>query len=143
MVRLELASGTIEYVNCGHNNPYLFHCSLEKNAARKLKFSGPILGIDANARYEKHNSIIKPGEFLVIFSDGVVEAQNTRGDLYSDETLLVHSVEAYYRVLEQFHENKELNIAQEIEGYIRKHVDNFRSGAVVNDDTTMLVLTRL
>ena len=64
----------VEIANAGHLAPYLDGRELEQAGALPL-------GIDANAAYEAHTFTLAPGNRLVFYSDGVVEAQNTKGEL--------------------------------------------------------------
>lgn len=72
------ASGAVTIANAGHLAPYL--------DGRELELPGALpLGIDAKAAYETHTFTLAPGNRLVFYSDGVVEAQNTKGELLGFE----------------------------------------------------------
>ena len=64
----------VEIANAGHLAPYLDGRELEQAGALPLD-------IDAKAAYETHTFTHSPGNRLVFYSDGVVEAQNTMGEL--------------------------------------------------------------
>jgi phosphoserine phosphatase RsbU/P len=68
------ASGAVTIANAGHLAPYL--------DGRELELPGALpLGVDAKAAYETHTFTLAPENRLVFYSDGVVEAQNTKGEL--------------------------------------------------------------
>lgn len=68
------ADGAVAIANAGHLAPYL--------DGRELELPGALpLGIDARAAYEEQTFALDPGSRLVFYSDGVVEARNTSGEL--------------------------------------------------------------
>jgi len=68
------ARGAVAIASAGHLAPYL--------DGRELELPGAVpLGIDPNATYEEHTFVLPPRSRLVFYSDGVVEAQNTSGEL--------------------------------------------------------------
>ncbi len=83
----EFGPGTrvLAYINAGHNAPILRRRS---GAVERLTDGGLPLGIMAGAAYQSGNVSLQPGDWLVIFTDGVVEAMNERGDEYGEERLL-------------------------------------------------------
>ncbi len=72
------ADGTLTIASAGHLAPYL--------DGREIELPGALpLGIERNARYETVQLKLKPGSRLTFYSDGVVEAQNERGELFGFE----------------------------------------------------------
>jgi sigma-B regulation protein RsbU (phosphoserine phosphatase) len=76
---------TLTYINAGHNAPVLRRSS---GAIERLTNGGVPLGILADAPYESGTVALQPGDWLVIFTDGVVEALNARGEEYEEPRLL-------------------------------------------------------
>jgi sigma-B regulation protein RsbU (phosphoserine phosphatase) len=76
---------TLTYINAGHNAPILRRSS---GAIERLTNGGVPLGILADAPYESGTVALQPGDWLVIFTDGVVEALNARGEEYEEPRLL-------------------------------------------------------
>jgi len=78
------------YINAGHNQPIL-----RRNGGfiERLDVGGLPLGIQAGAKYESASVVLAPGDWLVIFTDGLVEAVNARDEEY-DEPRLLHAIEA-------------------------------------------------
>ena len=71
------ATGEIRFCNAGHNPPLLVRAS---GLTEKLEGGGIILGILPIAQYTEHRSDIRPGDTLVLFSDGVSEAMPNGSD---------------------------------------------------------------
>ena len=75
------ASRILTYVNAGHNNPILRR---QSGSIERLQVGGVPLGILENAPYESGSVTLQSGDWLVIFTDGVVEAENQRQDEYGE-----------------------------------------------------------
>lgn len=78
---LDTRGHTIEYCNAGHNPPFVFRkgCRPER-----LEVGGTVLGCFRASDYSGARVAIGPGDVLVMFSDGVTEAQNDRGEEFGD-----------------------------------------------------------
>ena len=75
----------LAYINAGHNTPILRRSS---GAIERLTNGGLPFGIQAEAPYEPGNVSLQSGDWLVIFTDGVVEALNAKGEEYEESRLL-------------------------------------------------------
>jgi len=82
---LDPETRTLTYINAGHNQPMLCRKS---GALERLDAGGLPIGISADAPYQSGSVVLAPGDWLVIFTDGVIEAMNTRGDEYGENRLL-------------------------------------------------------
>jgi phosphoserine phosphatase RsbU/P len=69
------------YVNAGHNNPVLRR---RTGSIERLEAGGVPLGVMEDAAYESGESILQPGDWLAIFTDGVIEAENTQQQEYGE-----------------------------------------------------------
>ena len=85
LAELDPETRTLTYINAGHNQPMLCRKS---GALERLDAGGLPIGITANATYRSGSVVLAPGDWLVVFTDGVVEAMNTRGDEYGEPRLL-------------------------------------------------------
>jgi hypothetical protein len=81
----DAARRSFTYINAGHNNPILRRAS---GLIERLDVGGLPLGIMPEAAYESASVVIAPGDWLVVFTDGVVEAENTRQDEFGEARLL-------------------------------------------------------
>jgi phosphoserine phosphatase RsbU/P len=73
------------YINAGHNNPILRRSNGE---VERLDVGGLPLGIQPEATYQSASVELAPGDWLVIFTDGVVEAVNGSDEDYGEPRLL-------------------------------------------------------
>ena len=78
------ASRTLTYVNAGHNSPILRR---QSGSIERLQVGGVPLGILENAPYASGSLTLQSGDWLVIFTDGVVEAENQRQEEYGEPRL--------------------------------------------------------
>jgi len=121
-------SRSLEYTNAGHNPPLLIRDGPGPIALDK---GGPVLGVLLDADYERAKIDLHRGEVLVLYTDGVVEAENPAGEQYSTQRL-VGIVSSH---LQQ-------SPAELIET-IYTSVSDFRETTVLADDLTLVVLKTL
>jgi phosphoserine phosphatase RsbU/P len=79
------ASRRLTYVNAGHNNPILRRRS---GSIERLDSGGMPLGVLDNAVYACGDCVMEPGDWLAIFTDGVVEAENLQQQEYGEARLI-------------------------------------------------------
>ncbi|MEJ2175546.1 MAG: CHASE2 domain-containing protein, partial [bacterium] len=92
---LDLVTGTVEYCNAGHEPPFV------GGAGRALErfpiAEGPPLCVVEDFAYETHYHDLEPGQWICVLSDGVTEATNPKGELFSAarvETALASALDA-------------------------------------------------
>jgi sigma-B regulation protein RsbU (phosphoserine phosphatase) len=123
---LDPSGGSLRYVNAGHNYPYLVHAD---GTFDRLEAGGMILGILKTVEpYQEASVQIKPGEALVMFTDGVSEAMSRSQEEYGEERL--------ERVLR----STIGRTAQEILDAVHQDVVLHTQGTSQSDDITMMVL---
>ena len=76
---------TVDYINAGHNNPILRRAS---GQIERLDVGGLPFGIQPEAQYQAATVTLAPGDWLVIFTDGLVEAENSLQQEYGEARLL-------------------------------------------------------
>jgi phosphoserine phosphatase RsbU/P len=84
----DAALNTLTYINAGHNPPLLKRCS---GAIERLEAGGLPLGIMSAGRYQQGQLVLGSGDLLVVFTDGVIEAENEAQAEFG-ETRLVECV---------------------------------------------------
>jgi phosphoserine phosphatase RsbU/P len=82
---LDPATGEIVYVNAGHNVPIL---RKKSGLVERLEAGGIPIGIFAESTYELGRTRLEAGDWLVIFTDGIVEAENAKADEYGEAELI-------------------------------------------------------
>ena len=118
------ATRHLVYVNAGHNPPILRHAG---GNLEKLEVGGLPLGIEPGAAYETAAIDLRPGDALILYTDGVVEAFDEKGDLFGDA-----------RWLEAIRALPDWN-AQESLQFLMKRVDDYVGFTRQSDDITCLV----
>jgi serine phosphatase RsbU (regulator of sigma subunit) len=83
---LDPLSGKLSYCNAGHNPPYLFQARGGK--IEELGRTGLPLGIFRGQTWEHRTVQIAPGDTLLLYTDGVTEAQNDAEEFFGEERLL-------------------------------------------------------
>jgi serine phosphatase RsbU (regulator of sigma subunit) len=85
LAEYDAARRTFYYINAGHNNPILRRAN---GLIERLDVGGLPLGIQPDAKYESASVTLAPGDWLIIFTDGLVEAENARQEEYGETRLL-------------------------------------------------------
>ncbi len=75
----------ISYVNGGH--PAMVYCPAG-GEPREIEHRGPLLGWRPDFEYHTHEFDVRPGDRLILYTDGITEAQNLEGELFGEERLL-------------------------------------------------------
>lgn len=125
LAALDGARKMLSYSNGGHNRPYLFK---PDGAFRELATGGPLLGVVDSLPYEEEAVPLAPGDVLVIYSDGVTEAFNEKGEQFGEKRL----VETLKPVLSYS--------AAEILAAVTNAVHSFAGNTPAADDLTLLVV---
>lgn len=114
----------LTYVNAGHNPPLL----IRNGKIIKLQKGGVILGvIETLVPYASEELVLQKDDVIVLFTDGISEAMNKKGEEFSDARL------------EQTALKLAGKCANEILDGIKNEVKNFAEGAAQSDDITMVV----
>ncbi len=79
------ASRTFDYINAGHNNPILRRAS---GQIERLDVGGLPFGILPDVTYASASVTLAPGDWLIIFTDGLVEAVNASQEEYGETRVL-------------------------------------------------------
>jgi len=78
-------SGCLRYVNCGHLPPVLFR---DNDDVERLGSTAPVIGILKNWSSAVDEVGLRPGDVLVMFTDGVTEAKNPAADDFGCDRLI-------------------------------------------------------
>ena len=82
---IDPATGRMGYVNCGHEPPIILN---PKGIKARLNPTGPVLGIFPDMRFQVNQVSLAPGDTLLAYTDGAIDALNTEGEPFSEERLL-------------------------------------------------------
>src|SRR5215212_9887389 len=75
---LDPKSGILTYANAGHDLPYLHH----RGECEELRARGMPLGLMPGMGYEEDEIVLKGGESVLFYSDGLVEAHEPKGEMF-------------------------------------------------------------
>jgi anti-sigma regulatory factor (Ser/Thr protein kinase) len=75
---IEPSSGGVRYANAGHNLPYL----RSGRGVSELRATGMPLGLLPGMSYDEHEACIDPGDRLVLYSDGLIEAHDGQAAMF-------------------------------------------------------------
>jgi len=125
---LDAATGELAFANAGHNPPIVVRASGE---SQMLEGGGPVLGILPIAPYSEQRAHLGPGDLLVLYSDGVTEANNANFDEFGEERFI--------EVLKQHRHEP----AADIVAAVTNALAEFAAGAPQADDITLVVAKRV
>lgn len=124
---LDPATGEITFANAGHVAPLV----ISGRGVDTLTMTDMVVGLFAGARYRDQKVTLERGDSIVLFTDGVTEAENEQEDQLGLEPIA--------SLVSTLHGVAAPQILETIAG----HVQTFAGNAPVTDDVTMLALTRL
>ncbi len=133
------SAGNLTYVNGGHCPPLLI---TPNKKVYELKVSGPVLGPLPDASYSRGYLTLKPGEVLVIFSDGVTERHEPDDDLDDPDSEVLPVEFGREGLVQTIIKNKKKS-AEEIMGAIMTAVSKFGKERPYEDDVSVMVIKRL
>jgi len=125
---LDPAAGTLTYCNAGHNPPYLLS-GQNGNAVRVLRRTGMALGVLENMTWEQETVRLAPGDALVLYTDGITDAEDENGTFFGQERLL-EAVQA-----------SRGRSAREVQDALIERVHAFAGLAPQFDDITLMIVT--
>ncbi|NCQ16988.1 MAG: serine/threonine protein phosphatase [Ignavibacteria bacterium CG_4_8_14_3_um_filter_37_9] len=124
--RINLRTGELDFVNAGHNLPYIIPLN---GGVKKIEKTGDIaVGIVDKYEYQLAKVVLADNDTLFLYTDGITEAQNISDELYSDKRL------------EEFLQTQKLSSAKELVINSVKEVKRFVVSAPQSDDITSFVL---
>lgn len=83
---LNPADGSLRYVNAGHNPPLLIPARMD--TTRRLEPTGPMVGLLPEAAFSEGRATVAPGDVLVVFTDGVIDAEDIHGHELGEDPIV-------------------------------------------------------
>ena len=121
------ASGRLIYVNAGQNPPLIRR---RDGRFEKLAGTGIALGLFEHATYEAAETVLAPGDMIVLYSDGITEAEDPAGQPFEESGLEM--------VIERSAERPAFAVTTDVLAAVQDHAHRARFA----DDLTILVLKR-
>lgn len=117
----------INWVRAGHD-PAVFY-DPQTGSVEELHGTGMALGIDGNQSYEQYTrEDLAPGQIILMGTDGIWEAQNSRGEMFGKDTI--------YRIIREYSDTD----AKGLLTACQYALDKFRDGTRPEDDVTLVVI---
>ena len=127
---IDYQAGGFSFARAGHCHTLYYHSIKEEVSYFRTEGLG--LGIIRDANYEKFVKTqfwdYNPGDVMVIYTDGIVEARDGEGNEYGEERLRQMLEACFYQS------------AEEINAHLRHDVQEFSRGQPLHDDQTLLVV---
>jgi phosphoserine phosphatase RsbU/P len=123
-MKYHAANSELRYANAGHNRPLL----LRHGACTELDAEGLVLGVDKGAVFEEKRLFLEKGDAVLLYTDGITEAQDKDGRLFGPA-----------RLSDLFAGHAETPPQGIIEGII-KELESFCQSRAFNDDISLVVL---
>jgi sigma-B regulation protein RsbU (phosphoserine phosphatase) len=122
---LDASNRTLHYSNAGHNPPLLIDA---QGAARFIEWGEQPLGMFRDTRYHEHYHTFRPGEVLVLYTDGVTEALSPNGEEFGRDRLIT-AVKSGLTLT-----------ARELIASMQRDVFQWTDGVGLTDDATFFVI---
>jgi len=126
---LDPNSGELIYCNAGHNPPFIINRQNDAEI-KTLKRTGIALGIELESTWDQETIQILPGDALVLYTDGIPDAQNSKGEFFE-----------YDRLIEIAELNSHLP-AYQLQNSILEEIQRFVGDIPQYDDISLMILTR-
>jgi serine phosphatase RsbU (regulator of sigma subunit) len=126
---LEPTTGRLRYANAGHMPPLLLSVQKGKSIDHLVR-TGMALGVMKDAAWQQKIVKFTPGDFLLLYTDGILDAQNSTGEFYGEQRLL------------QTARAQAGSTARQIVEAILGDVAHFTGEVPVNDDVILMALAR-
>ena len=120
------ATGALQYSNAAHHPAMIYRAAA--GSVEQLDTDGLPIGIEHEARYSQRETRLANGDIIMMYTDGVVEAMDSRGRQYEDE-----------RLKSIFVDNASLG-AEDLLKVIRTDIDAFVGNAKQHDDQTLMLM---
>jgi sigma-B regulation protein RsbU (phosphoserine phosphatase) len=120
--------GAGQFISAGHNPAYLFRSATGK--IEVLSSGNLIMGAFASVSYQSRPFHLLPGDILVVYSDGLTEAQNQRKEMFGEERLL--------KIIQQEAPSGSHAVQQ---NFLRA-IEDFTQGMPQSDDITFLIVEK-
>jgi serine phosphatase RsbU (regulator of sigma subunit) len=126
---LDVKTGKMSYCNAGHNPPFLMRAD-DSGRVEALTANGMPIGVDEDAFWHQAEVQINPGDVLLLYTDGIPDAQNSDGAQFKETRLIGIA------------QDRMGTSAHEIQQALLDTIQEFTGEAPQFDDITLLVVMR-
>jgi sigma-B regulation protein RsbU (phosphoserine phosphatase) len=125
-VKYDTVTQWLSYSSAGHNNPLLY--KITDGRCQTLDAEGMIIGVKDDVTFEVKSEILDPGDILLLYTDGVTEAQDLNGEMFGMDRLAT--------LLESVHDDPLQNIID----VIYRSVVSFSGSNRLSDDVSLVAM---
>ncbi len=126
---LDSKDNTFTYINAGHNPPYHIKPDGQSLSLTRLEKTGALVGIFSEQTWDVKTIQLSINDVLVLYTDGITEAQNEQGEFYGEDKL-INALENDFNTNSEIYRNNLL-----------EDVHEFTGNAQRLDDITMIVIS--
>ena len=123
---LDEKSDAIRFVNAGHIPPMI----VRTGGVEKMEKGGMALGLASDATFVEQSAVVRSGEMILAYSDGLTEAQNESGDFYGEQRVL--------NLVPEIRSLSAVKAGEKVVDSVTRFVGNARAA----DDITIAILKR-
>jgi serine phosphatase RsbU (regulator of sigma subunit) len=127
---LEPPTGRFVYANAGHPPGFLISTQRAKISIEQLRPTGMALGVSEAAQWRQKIARLGPGDYLVLYTDGITETQNRQGVFFGEERLMNVVLSRIGRS------------AREVQDALVEEVNKFEGYIPQQDDIALIVIRR-
>lgn len=127
-LKYDSKNNILHYSNAGHNPILIYRKNEDKMELHTVK--GVAIGFLKEYNYKKGEIELLEGDIVVLYTDGITEAENSRKELYGVE-----------RLKKVIYDNKNSSV-KEIKNKILESIERFQENYLQNDDVTFLILKK-
>lgn len=124
VAHFDAVQGALTYCNAGHHPPLL----ISDGTISRLQEGGTVVGLIESWEYGQETVAVGAGDLILIFSDGVVEAENQKGEQFGEERLIKLGIENQFLT------------AEDIQRLLLDEIHLWRGAGEQADDITVMVL---
>ncbi|MBN2134530.1 MAG: SpoIIE family protein phosphatase, partial [Acidobacteria bacterium] len=114
------------YSNAGHHYPYIFRSS--DSTLEALEYPSYPLGVRKNSKFKKMKTDLMKDDYLIFYSDGIIEQLNDIGELFGFERM------------EQLITSSSIKTAEELKELILNNLNEFTKDNTQVDDITLIII---
>lgn len=126
-LQIKAQSNSVQLLNAGHMPPMV----IRGQEISELAQGGPALGLTPAAEYTQHETALNPGDWLLVYSDGLTEARDLEDHFYGEQRL--------EKILLQ----KPWHSVEELGRALISDVDRFAGSAQPSDDLSLILIRRI
>jgi phosphoserine phosphatase RsbU/P len=123
---LDAQTYTLQYCNAGHPCPVLVR---NKGGTHPLESNGALLGVFPNWNYQDSIVELRPGDLLLLFTDGITEAMSPEGEQFGEQRMLAVMA------------SRDSQPVDELQSQLLANVKDFSNSRLTDDATLILVAT--